>query len=96
MEAALQHSEKRLRLALTAAQMGIWDWDLQTNQTTWTESNEKLFGVAPGTFKGTYEAFLELVHPEDRRQVQQAVARALQQKTNYSVENRIIRPDGDI
>ncbi|WP_254722067.1 PAS domain-containing protein [Kovacikia minuta] len=96
IETALQHSEERLRLALNAAQMGIWDWDLQTNQMTWTESNEKLFGLSPGTFAGTYEAFLELVHPEDQGAVRQATDRSLETKTSYSVENRIIRPDHSI
>jgi PAS domain S-box-containing protein len=96
METALHQSEERLRLALKAAQMGIWDWDLRTNQTTWTENNERLFGLTPGTFQGTYEAFLELVHPEDRDLVHQTVTRSLEQKTNYSLENRVIRPDGNV
>lgn len=96
MEAALQQSEERLRLALHAAQMGIWDWDCQTHRITWTERNESLFGLVPGTFKGTYEAFLELVHPEDRETVHQAVSRSLEQKTNYSLENRIIHSDGRV
>ncbi|MBD1909418.1 MULTISPECIES: PAS domain-containing protein [unclassified Leptolyngbya] len=96
MEHALQQSEERLRLALHAAQMGIWDWDFQTNRITWTESNEKLFGLVPGTFDGTYEAFLELVHPEDRNLVHQTVERSLEQKTSYSLENRIVRPDGNV
>jgi PAS domain S-box-containing protein len=96
VEQALQQSEERLRLALDAAQMGIWDWDFQTNLTTWTESNERLFGLEPGTFKGTYEAFMALVHPEDREQVHQAVGRSLAEKTAYFLENRIIHPDGNV
>jgi PAS domain S-box-containing protein len=96
MEIALQQSEERLRLALNAARMGIWDWDVQTSQTTWTESNETLFGLAAGTFKGTYEAFLEFVHPEDQDLVNQTVARSLEQKTSYSLEHRIVRHDGNI
>lgn len=94
MEAVLQQSEERLRVALNVAQMGIWDWDLQTNQITWTESNETLFGLAPGTFGGTYEALLELVHPEDQGRVRQAVVRSLEQKTSYCLEYRIVRSDG--
>lgn len=96
MEAALQQSEERLSLALDAAQMGIWDWNLQTQQIQWTESNERLFGLAPKTFRGTYAAYLDLVHPDDRAQIEQAVARSLEQKTNYSLDNRIIHPSGQI
>ena len=104
MEAVLQKSEERLRLALQAAEMGIWDWDLQTDRITWTESNERLFGLAPGAFKGTYEAFLALVHPDDREQVHQAVIRFRDRsrrqspapKTNYCMENRILHPNGTV
>lgn len=94
MEAALQKSEERLRLALHAAHMGIWDWDFQTNRIIWTESNEQLFGLAPGTFEGTYEAFLALVYSDDREQVHEAITRSLKEKTSYCFENRILRPDG--
>ncbi|HIK18173.1 MAG TPA: PAS domain-containing protein [Leptolyngbyaceae cyanobacterium M33_DOE_097] len=94
MEDALHQSEERLRLALSAAQMGIWDWDFQTNQTTWTENNERIFGLSPGSFNGTYEAFFELVHPDDRNMVNQAISRSLEQRSNYRLEHRIVRPDG--
>jgi len=94
MEDALHQSEERLRLALSAAQMGIWDWDFQTNQTTWTENNERIFGLSPGSFNGTYEAFLELVHPDDLDMVNQAISRSLEQRSNYRLEHRIVRPDG--
>lgn len=85
-ETRLRESEERLRLALQATGLGIWDWDVQRNQVTWAGENEKLFGLAEGSFTGTYEAFLNCVHPEDREAVQQCVANALAEKRGYVQE----------
>ncbi|MFE1745293.1 PAS domain S-box protein [Coleofasciculus sp. H7-2] len=95
-EEALRQSEERLRLALEAAQMGIWDWNILTNQMTWTDNNEKLFGLAPGSFEKTYDAFLGYIHPENRQSVQQAAIRALEENRGYEQEFRIVCPDGSI
>lgn len=96
VEAALTVSEQRLRLALEAAEMGTWDWNLLTNQITWSEGHERLFGLAPGTFDGTYEMFDAPLHPEDRERLLAAVNHARQAQTDYSHDYRIIWPDGSI
>lgn len=95
-EEALRQSEERLRLALDAARMGIWDWNILTNQMTWSDNNEQLFGLPRGSFGGTYEAFLNCVHPEDWEATVQAVNRALAEKIGYEDEYRIVWPDGSI
>ena len=56
-EAALRASEERNRLALQAAGMGTWDWDVVHDVHTWSAETEALFGLAPGTFEGTFAAF---------------------------------------
>lgn len=95
-EIALRSSEERLRLALEAAHMSIWDWNSQTNQVTWSDNYELLFGYAPGTFAGTYEAVSSCVHPEDRELVASALTRSLKQRVEYDAEFRIVCPDGNI
>jgi PAS domain-containing protein len=50
--------QERLSLALSSAGMGTWDWEVATNVIGWDEGMHALFGLAPGTFKGTYEDFL--------------------------------------
>jgi PAS domain S-box-containing protein len=94
--ASLQENEERLRLALDAARMGIWEWNILTKQVSWSDRNEQLFGIAPGSFRGTYDAFLESVHPEDRELVNQSISRAVAQKLPYEQEYRIVWPDGSI
>jgi len=93
---ALRSSEERLRLALDVARMGIWDWNIQSNQVTWSHNYEILFGLTPGTFGETYEAFLEYVHPQDRQLVAEAITSCFEQKVFYSHEFRVVWSDGSV
>ncbi|MBD2730379.1 PAS domain S-box protein [Nostoc sp. FACHB-892] len=93
VEDSLRESEERLRLALEVSQMGLWDWNIVTNQVIWSENYELLFGVLPGSFDGPYETFQKCVYPEDRQSVMQGIAQALEQKTDYNDEFRIVRAD---
>ncbi|QFS42614.1 PAS domain S-box protein [Nostoc sphaeroides] len=96
VEASLRESEERLRLALEVSQMGLWDWDIITNKVIWSENYELLFGVLPGSFDGPYETFQKCVYPEDRQSVMQGIAYALQQKSDYNDEFRIVRADQSV
>jgi PAS domain S-box-containing protein len=93
IELALQDSEQLLKLAIDAAWMGFWDWDVATNRLIWSESHELLFGLTPGSFSGTYEAFLSYVHPDDRETVREKIASALADKIDYKGEFRVIWPN---
>jgi PAS domain S-box-containing protein len=92
----LQRSEERLKIALEATRIGIWEWNILTGEVVWSQSLELLFGLAPGAFAGTYEAMLEQVHPDDLDSVTQAIARTLEQRSYYQVEYRILQPNGSI
>jgi PAS domain S-box-containing protein len=96
MAAALQEREARLRLALAAAHVGTWEWNLATGVVTWSAETEALFGLAPGTYEGTYEAFLARVHPADRSAIAAIASRAQQHGTDYEVEFRVLWPDGTL
>ena len=95
-ELALRQSEERLRLALEAGQLGIWDWNVLTDEVTWSDDAEQLFGLPSGSFGGTCEAFLNCIHPEDRESTFQAMDRAFEAKTGYDLEFRIVWPEGSI
>lgn len=66
VEDELRQSESGLRLALEAGDMGVWFWNRRTDTMVFTEAMERLCGLAPGSFARTSNAFLELVHPDDR------------------------------
>ncbi len=92
----LQESEEQLRLALQAAHMGMWNWNLVTGEIIWTSEHEQLLGMAPGTFDGRYETFAARLHPDDRKGLNQAVQTAIQEHQIYKHEYRIIWADGSI
>lgn len=89
-------SEEQLRLALEAAHMGTWDWDIQAGKVTHSVTTEALHGLPPGSFDGTYESFLRSLHPEDQELVTQAVDRTLEEGADYNIEFRVIWPDGSV
>ncbi|WP_392531030.1 PAS domain-containing protein [Nostoc sp. C117] len=94
-ETKLRESEERIRLATTAAEVGMWFWNLTTNELIWTEKCKQLFGLSPEA-EISYEVFFNCIHPEDRQAIEKAIARSLEQKVDCDVEYRSIWPDGSI
>ncbi len=90
----IQESEKRYVLAQRAANIGSWDWNILSNELSWSERIEHLFGFKKGEFKRTYEAFLECIHPEDKQFVVDSVNASLELDRDYNIEHRIIWPNG--
>jgi PAS domain S-box-containing protein len=87
--------EQRLRLALEAGRMGVWDWNVRTGAVAWSENLEAIHGLPAGTFPGTFEGFQTLVHPDDRAVVERAIGAALAGGA-YDLEFRTARPDGAV
>ncbi len=95
-EAALRESEDRLKLALGAAHMGTWDWQLPTNELKWSDEMRQIFGLADGTPDVTTELFVDLIHPDDRQFVSRAHTRAINQGIPYDIEFRTVHRDGSV
>jgi len=93
---AQQASAAQLQLAMEAASMATWNWDLATNEVQWGEGLTEMLGLPAGAFGGSFEAFRSLVHPDDIAHVQQRLAQALRGERPYEVEFRMLRADGDI
>lgn len=87
--------EEQLRVVAAAAQMGTWEWTIATDEVRWSPSLEAMHGLAPGAFRGTYEAFQADIHPDDRDAVAAAI-RASLERGSHRVEYRIVRPDGAV
>jgi two-component system cell cycle sensor histidine kinase/response regulator CckA len=78
---ARHRSDERLNLALSATGLGLWEWDLSTDRMIWSEHMERLAGLEPGTFPGTFGAFTSLTHPDDRAVVQSMFTGAINDAT---------------
>jgi PAS domain S-box-containing protein len=85
-----------LALALEAGGLGTWRWDIATGLTEWDPKLEQLFGLQPGEFTGTFEAWRALLHPDDAEAAVQTVNDAVQNKRPYLIEHRVVWPDGTI
>jgi two-component system, cell cycle sensor histidine kinase and response regulator CckA len=93
-EAALAVSEERLKMALDAAALGTFDWDLRTGKVVWDGHHERIFGFEPGGFDGTYAGFEKCVHPDDLPKLHRLAEAARAIRGSYSNEFRVIWPDG--
>lgn len=87
---------EHFRLALEAGRLGTWHWDMATGATVWDQRLEALFGLPPGTFDGTFEMYVSLLHPDDRDDVLNHVRKAVDSGSFYRVEHRVVWPDGTV
>ena len=91
----LRESEERLRLATNAAESGLWDMEVDTNDVWVTPKTRELFDFEQDE-KLNYDSFLNRIHPEDRERVDQAVEQAVQSGKNLLIEYRIVLADDSI
>jgi two-component system cell cycle sensor histidine kinase/response regulator CckA len=89
-------AEERMRFALDTANVGIWDMNCATGAVKWSETLEAQYGLQPGGFGGTFEAFIELVHPDDRESVLATVGTAMKSGADFSFPSRALWRDGTV
>lgn len=93
---AVARSEERFRLALDAAKAGAWEWDLETNKNIWSDELWKLYGLEAHSRTPSYDAWVEVLHPDDRANSEQIVAQAVSSGTELTVESRVVDKGGKI
>jgi len=97
VEQQLLENEEFLLLAQSAAAIGIWEWDPTTGQRKWSPQNYLLFGIAEDQEAPTMEAWLNLVHPEDRPRMSELWQLIEQERQeSFEVEFRAQRAAGDV
>lgn len=85
----------RLTEAHRIAHLGNWEWDILNNTLSWSDEIYRIFGFTPQQFEPTYESFMQSVHPEDRQSIETAIREAFEGNP-YSIDHRILLPDGTI
>ena len=88
---ALDDASERFKLALSAARLGDWSWDAETDITTMSETAARIFGIPPGPYM-TWTDMNALLHEQDRERSRVAVQEALANRTDYDIEYRVVRP----
>jgi PAS domain S-box-containing protein len=93
---SIKESEERLRAALDASETGVFRWDIRTGALDWDDNLHRLFGRAPGDKVKTLEAFLAIVHPDERDEVIERCRLCAQEGADFEMEFRVIWPDGTL
>jgi PAS domain S-box-containing protein len=86
-DALARRDEERLTLALNAAQMGTWDWQIPDNNLVWTEETKRIFGLSD---VDSLDSFFRVVHPDDLPIVEQAISHAIKDRAPYEIEFRVL------
>ena len=92
--AALADANIHMLEAQRLANLGSWSWDIAQNRISWSDQLFKIYGIARAQFRGTFDDFLNFIHPDDRAQVQQSIDAAFSTGSGFSHEERIVRQDG--
>jgi PAS domain S-box-containing protein len=95
-EEALRRSEAFLAEGQSISHTGSWEWNIATGKLVWSEEHCRIFGFDPNAIEPTFQLFLERIHSEDRVQVQQTLDRATRAQSGFSLEFRIVLPDGSM
>jgi two-component system cell cycle sensor histidine kinase/response regulator CckA len=94
-EDALRANEEQLRLAVEAAGLGLWSWDMRTGAVKWEEPMCALFGLPAGSAPTDCEQYLAMIHPDDRERSTERILRGIA-AGHWDDEYRIVRPDGTV
>lgn len=92
----LVESEDRLRRSQAFANIGTWDWNIQTGKLFWSERIAELFGYRNKLPETTYENFLAAIHPDDRQLVIDSINACVEGKAPYDIEHRVIWDDNSV
>ena len=96
VEEALKISESRLNMSQTFANIGTWDYNIQTGDLFWSERISPLFGGPEQELETTYENFVNALHPDDRQKVLDAVTDCIENNAKYEIEHRVVWENGTI
>ncbi len=90
-----QQIQERLELAQQAGKIGTFEWNIQSNQVTWSAELEALYGLVPGSFAGHHDRWVQTIHPDDRNRIERELWCAIEQQQGLDTEFRILHPDAE-
>ncbi|MBA1446151.1 MAG: transporter substrate-binding domain-containing protein [Chromatiales bacterium] len=89
-------AQNHLSLLGLSVLFGGWEWDVRRERLRWDDNLQRVFGFRPGSFDGTFDAYLGRIHVDDREAVVAAFKKALQGGADFRIEYRIVKPDGEV
>jgi len=95
-EASMRASQSRLQIALESAEIGDWDIDLSTGITRHSMQHDRCYGYTEPIVGWNTERFLSSIHPDDSERVRASVERAVQQRSPWHEDFRVVWPDASV
>lgn len=89
-------TSEKLQLALDSSAMGVWVWNIQTNDLEWDDRMYSLYGITSETFSGNYEAWTNGLHPDDREEAERIINKAVEGELQFDIKFRVVWPDGTV
>lgn len=86
---------RRLALALQASKVGVWEWNLASNELIWDDHMYLLYGIKSEDFNGAYSAWENGLHPEDKEQSTELIKLAIRGEAKFDIVFRIVWPSGE-
>lgn len=96
VEKALIESEKNYKHAESIAHLGSWQMNIRTGESKWSDEFFRIVGYEPQSFKPTMQHRYQIVHPQDRDMSENAIRKAIEERSSYKIEKRVLRPNGEI
>jgi signal transduction histidine kinase len=91
-----QRVQERLELAQRVGKIGAFEWSIPTNEIAWTKELDTLYGLASGSFGGSFDDWMQMIHADDRHRIQRAIKSAVESGNELDVEFRICSPNHEI
>jgi diguanylate cyclase (GGDEF)-like protein/PAS domain S-box-containing protein len=95
-ENSLRTTKRDLNEAQHIAKIGSWTLDLVNKQLQWSDETYRIFEIEPDIFGSTYEAFINVIHPEDRERINQIYQDSVENKSPYQIVHRLLMSDGRV
>ena len=95
-EEELARSRSKLEQAQNISHVGWWEWDARHDRVSWSDELHRIYGLYPGEFEGTVDAFFARIHPDDMAETRRVVSEAFSSTKPFVHDHRIVRPDGEV
>jgi PAS domain S-box-containing protein len=95
-EEVLQELSDRLSLATASGEIGVWEYNIQTNALIWDDRMYQIYGVERSKFSGAYDAWSNGLHPEDKAASEAALVAAINGERPFDPEFRVVWPSGEV
>ncbi|WP_422860725.1 sensor histidine kinase [Flagellimonas sp. S174] len=92
----LEDRDRKYKEAQEIANVGHWNWDMLKDEITWSDQLFRVFGQEPGNFEATYEALMEIIHPEDRKAFNADVEACISENVLHDIVHRIVLGEKDV